>query len=312
MALTRQLITANAALAALTDEQIAALETLSQNDENTVIGARIGEIYRLMDSTIEEHLGVKRNGDEKTYKFLERAAKEISGKVKTAEQLQQQVATLTAEKTRLEDVIKKGEGNAEAAKQLEQATKDLAATKKAFNDLKAQYDTAKASHEAELFGIKVDGVLNGATAGLKFKPEFPASVTSVILAQAVAKVKGMNPEFIDDGNGGKTLVFKDANGARLNNPNNALNPYTAGELLAKELKEMGVLDESNGGGGGGTHNHRTQPTGVIDVSGCRTRSEAYSAIDKALLAKGLVVGSDEYQQQMDAAWRDNNVAQLPE
>lgn len=311
MSLTRQLITANAALAALTDEQIAALETLSQNDENTVIGARIGEIYRQMDSTIEEHLGVKRNGDEKTYKFLERAAKEVSAKVKTAEQLQQQVAALTAEKERLEGVIKKGEGNAEAAKQLEQATKDLAATKKAFNDLKAQYDTAKASHDAELFGIKVDGVLSGATAGLKFKPEFPASVTNVLLAQAVAKVKGMNPEFIDDGNGGKTLVFKDANGARLNNPNNALNPYTAGELIAKELKEMGVLDEGNGGGGG-TKPNPTKPTGVIDVSGCRTRSEAYNAIDKALLAKGLVVGSDEYQSQMDAAWKDNNVAALPE
>lgn len=311
MALTRQLITANAELASLTDAQILALETLSQNDENSVIGSRIGEIYRQMDATIEEHLGVKRNGDEKTYNFLARAAKEVAAKAKSANDLQAQIASLTAEKTRLEEVIKNGEGNAEAAKQLEQAQKDLAATKKAFNDLKNQFDADKASHEAELFGIKVDGVLSSATSGVKLKAEYPQSVTSVILAQAVAKVKGMNPEFIDDGKGGKVLVFKDANGARLNNPNNALNPYTASELIAKELKEMGVLDEGNGGGGG-TRNTTPKPQGVIDVTGCRTRREAQEAIDQALLAKGLVVGTDAYQSEMDAAWRDNNIAALPE
>ena len=52
MALTKELLTANAVLTGLTDEQITAITTLSQNDENSVIGSRIGEIYRQMDETI--------------------------------------------------------------------------------------------------------------------------------------------------------------------------------------------------------------------------------------------------------------------
>ena len=38
MALTREILVANAALSGLTDEQINAITTLSQNDENSVIG----------------------------------------------------------------------------------------------------------------------------------------------------------------------------------------------------------------------------------------------------------------------------------
>lgn len=38
--LTREIIVANAALAGLTDEQITAITTLSQNDENSVIAKK--------------------------------------------------------------------------------------------------------------------------------------------------------------------------------------------------------------------------------------------------------------------------------
>lgn len=38
--LTREILIANAALAGLTDEQIAAITTLSANDENSVIAKR--------------------------------------------------------------------------------------------------------------------------------------------------------------------------------------------------------------------------------------------------------------------------------
>ena len=45
MALTREILVANAALSGLTDEQINAITTLSQNDENSVIAKKTGEIY---------------------------------------------------------------------------------------------------------------------------------------------------------------------------------------------------------------------------------------------------------------------------
>ena len=50
--LTREILVANAALAGLTDEQIAAITTLSANDENSVIAKKTGEIYGGLDADI--------------------------------------------------------------------------------------------------------------------------------------------------------------------------------------------------------------------------------------------------------------------
>lgn len=310
--LTQEIIKQQSTLASLTDEQVSAIVTLSQNDESAVIGQRIGELYRQLDATIARETGIERNGDEKTYLYLERAAKALAERAKDADGLSKQVETLTKEKSKLEKAIAEGTGGEEAKKALTQAQKDLAAVTKQFTELKADYDNVKAQHEKELFGIKVENEINAATAGLKFKADFPASVTSVILSQAIQKVKGMNPEFIDDGKGGKTLAFKDETGAVRRNPENQLNPYTAGELLTKELKEMGVLDEGRKVTGTGTK----PPTGAegsafVDVSGARTRSEANEIITQQLMQQGLVNGSEAFQAALDQAWKDNNVAALP-
>lgn len=314
MALTRELLTANAELSGLTDAQINAITTLSQNDENSVIGSRIGEIYRNMDATIATATGIQRNGDEKTYDYLARATKDIAEKAKGVDALNTQIASLTKEKARLEKVIADGTGDAETKKALAQAQKDLAAVTKQFTDLKAEFDTAKDNHAKELFGVKIDNELSIATANVKFKPELPQSVTGVILNQAIEKVKGMHPEYIDDGKGGKTLAFKDNNGAIMRNPDNMLNPYTANDLITKELKTMGVLAEGTPKPGGGTEPDEGGGGGntTIDVSGCKTRVEAYDVISNTLMAKGLTVGSAEFENEMSQAWKDNNIASLPE
>lgn len=314
MALTRELLTANAELSGLTDAQINAITTLSQNDENSVIGSRIGEIYRNMDATIATATGIQRNGDEKTYDYLARATKDIAEKAKGVDALNTQIANLTKEKARLEKVIADGTGDAETKKALAQAQKDLAAVTKQFTDLKAEFDTAKDNHAKELFGVKIDNELSIATANVKFKPELPQSVTGVILNQAIEKVKGMHPEYIDDGKGGKTLAFKDDNGAIMRNPDNMLNPYTANDLITKELQTMGVLADGTPKPGGGTKPNVGGGGGntTIDVSGCKTRVEAYDVITNSLMAKGLTVGSAEFENEMSQAWKDNNIASLPE
>lgn len=318
MALTQQILAATAELSGLTEAQINAIITLSQNDENSVLGTRIGEIYRQMDATIASATGVQRNGDEKTYNYLERATKDIAEKAKGVDGLNNQIAALTKEKARLEKVIADGTGDAETKKALAQAQKDLAAVTKQFTDLHTEYETAKANHATELFNVKIENELSVATANIKFKPELPQSVTGVILNQAIAKIKGMNPEYIDNGNGGKVLAFKDGNGAIMRNPDNMLNPYTATDLIAKELKTMGVLDEGKPKPGGGTEPPKGGRGGnggnggTIDVSGARNRVEAYDAISNALMQQGMTVGSAEFDAAMTQAWKDNNVSSLPE
>ena len=66
--LTREILVANAALSGLSDEQITAITALSQNDENSVIAKKTGEIYGALDADILAVSGIAKNGTEKTCK----------------------------------------------------------------------------------------------------------------------------------------------------------------------------------------------------------------------------------------------------
>ena len=125
----------------------------------------------------------------------------------------------------------------------------------------------------------------------------------------------MNPEYIDDGNGGKVLAFKDASGAIMRNPNNQLNPFTPAELLTKELETMGVLEQQRQQQGGGTKTLAGGAGGggiTLDVSGAKTQSEAYELITKQLMAQGKTVGSKEFDEDMRKVWQENSINKLPE
>lgn len=307
MALTTELLNANAATAALTDEQKTAIVEMSQNDETAVIGQKTGEIYGGLDADILAASGIAKNGAEKTYDYAKRVIGEIKGQAGNADELQNQVSELTKEKARLESVIAKGGADAETKRQLDQTKADLANVTKQYTDLKTEYDNAKSEHEKALFGLKIDGEFAKATAGIKFKADLPASVTSVLLQQAVAKVKGLNPEYIDDGNGGKVLAFME-NGTPKRNPENNLRPFTAAELIAAELKTMGVLEDGrkqtgagsqggNGGNGGGSK--------TVDISGATTQDQAHEIIAKQLMEQGLINGSKEFNEAMTNAWKEN-------
>ena len=307
MALTTDLLKANAATAGLSDEQINAIVEMSTNDENTVIAKKTGEIYGGLDADILAASGISKNGTEKTFDYAKRVIGEIKTQAGNAAELQNQVSELTKEKTRLESVIAKGGADAETKRQLEQTKADLANVTKEFTDLKTKYDNSESEHQKQIFGLKLDGEFAKATANIKFKADLPASVTSVLMNQAIEKVKAMNPEYIDDGNGGKMLAFME-NGSPMRNKENNVRYYTAAELVERELKAMDVLDtgrqqtgagsqRGQGGNGGGS--------GTVDISGARTQDEAHEIIAKQLLAQGKINGSKEFEDAMQKAWSDN-------
>lgn len=304
MALTTELLRANATLAGLSEEQINAVVEMSRNDETTVIGQKTGEIYGGLDADILSASGIAKNGTEKTYDYAKRVIGEIKGQAGNS---QSQIAELTREKARLEKALADG-ADAETRKALTKANADLANVTKEYTELKTKYDNSEAEHQKALFGLKLDGEFAKATAGLKFKADLPASVTSVILAQAVEKVKAMSPEYIDDGNGGKVLAFNE-NGTTMRNPENNLRPYTATELVAKELKAMGVLDEGRKQTGAGTDPNAGGQGGkggtIADLSGARTRDEAHEILAKQLMSQGLLNGSKEFEEAMNKAWKEN-------
>ena len=309
MALTNELLKGNAATAGLSDEQISAIVELSKNDETTVIGQKTGEIYGGLDADILAASGIAKNGTEKTYDYAKRVIGEIKAQAGNATELQNQVSELTKEKARLEGVIAKGGADAETKRALEQAKADLANVTSEYATLKTKYDTAQTEHEKALFGMKIDGEFAKATSGLKFKADLPQSVVSVLTEQAVAKVKGMNPEYIDDGNGGKVLAFME-NGTPRRNPENNLRPFTAAELVAKELSTMGVLETGRKQTGAGSQggNDGQGSHGTVDLSSARTQDEAHEIIAKQLMAQGKVNGTKEFDDAMAQAWKDNRDA----
>ena len=311
--ITSEMLAQDAVLSGLSDEQKEAVVLMSKNDEETVIGDRFREVYNRLDATIAKETGIARNGDEKTYLYLERAARELAAKANSVDGLNQKVSDLTKERDRLQKALEDG-GDETVRKQLAQANKDLTSVRQQYDTLKAQYDQSQQDHATELMGVRIDNELQGAKAGLKFKAEFPQSATDALLAQALSNVKGMAPEFIDDGNGGRKLVFKGKDGEIARNPENHLEPYTAAELLKKELRAMGILDEGRKQEGGGTKPPQRQSDGnvvPVDVSMARTQNEAQEIIARQLMQQGMINGSKEFQEAMTQAWKDNNVSALP-
>ena len=306
--ITADILKANEHLAKLTDEQISSIVTLSTNDVNAEIGKKIGELYRQLDTTIDTSTGIARNGDEKTYNYIERAIKELKGGMPNADEMKGKIKTLTEEKTRLEALISEGSKDTETAKLLNQAKAELKSTKDLYIGLQTKFDEQAKTHKTELFGLRVENELTNALNGLKFKAEIPANVTKTFVNAAISKVKGLNPDYVDDVNGGKRLVFRDSNGVAISNPTN-LAPYTAAELLGNELKDIIAIKGAKGTGtqvGGGGSNNDT-----VTIGNARTQQEAMTIISKSLCAQGLTAGSKEYQTKLDAAWAENKVKSLP-
>lgn len=312
--LTIDLLNANAALSSLNDEQKQAIVTLSQNDENAVIAAKTGEIYGNLDTDILSTSGIGKNGTEKTYEYAKRVILDLKGKAENTDALQTQIRSLTQKNAALEKSIAEGNGNEQLNKELKQAKADLANVTNQFVELQKQKEEMSAKYERDIKGMQIDGAMQSAIASVKFKPELPEAATKVLMQQAIDKLKSMNPDFEDDGKGGKVIMFHDETGAVMRNIATNLNPYTAAELLNRELEQMGVLDKGRQAAGGGTQTP-TATTGNgngVSIEGAKTRTEAYDAITSVLVSQGLQPGSKEFGDAMTQAWKDNNISSLPE
>lgn len=286
--LTQEIITANESLKGLSEEQIGAIVTLSENDENEQFRVKFGEHYRQLDESIETHSGVKRNGAEKTYDFLPRA-----------------IDTMKASYEKQIETLKGQIGGDEALKsQLESVNAELKNTKEQFNDLTAKYKNLESENEKKILGYRIANDIENAKTGIKFKEGLNDKAINSLVEQTITKLKGLNPSYVEK-DGKEVLVFHDENGSPINNPENKLNPYTAKELIIKELTDLGIVAEKAKTGAGGKE---TSPKGSLTAS---TQVEAGELINQQLLAEGLVKGSRAYQTKLTQLWNEYKVSELP-
>ena len=309
MALTAVLLRANAALAGLSDEQIAAIEELSRNDENTVIGTRIGELHGQYDTDVLTVTGIAKRQGEKSYDYVKRILGDYKTKAASADALNQTIATLQTEIEGYKKTIAEGKGNEEVAKQLKDAQKQLADTQSLFEQKNAEWENKYSALNTQYQTSLIDAEFGKALSGMKFKSIYPESVQKTLIDSAKRTVLSTaKPDWLEE-NGEKKLVFRDSTGNIMTNPENKLNPFTPGELLKRELKE--VLDNGRQQTGAGTKNLQGGGSSTFDLGGATTQVAADEMIAKHLMANGYTRGSREFADEAQKIRTENGVDKLP-
>ena len=312
--LTIELLRQNSALTGLTETQLEAIQEMSRNDENTVLGAKIGALHGQYDTDILEATKIAKNQGEKSYDYLKRVLGEYKSQIAGASTWQKQLQEAQAEVARLTKKIEDGEGDTALRQQLKDAKNQVSQLQAQLQTKETELTTAKETYDKQVKGVHIDYLFGQAVSGLKFKAGIPESVQKVLLESAKAEIlaKG-TPDFIDNEKGGKTLILRDVNGVILNNPQNNLNPYTIQELvMTTSLKDAIDTGKQQPGGGTKPVTTVTTKTGAfIDFSGARTQVEADKLIEAHLLANGITRDSAEFAEQSLALRNENNISELP-
>lgn len=312
--LTIEMLRQSSDLAGLTDNQLNAIAEMSRNDENTVIGTKIGALHGQYDTDILNITGIKKKDGEKSYDYAKRVLGEYKTKAESAKTIQTQLTSAQAQVAELQSKLEKGAGDEALKHQLKDAKAQVTQLQTQLQTKETEFNTKKAEFDKTIKDTHVDYAFQAATAGLKFKSGITEPIQKTLLNAAKAEVlaKG-TPDFIEDGQGGKKLVIRGADGNILNNPKNNLNPYTLQELVMEtSLKD--VVDtgrQQTGGGTGGFGSGSGGTGGTLDLSGIKSQVEADKAIEAHLLANGLTRDSQEFSDQSMQLRTENNVASLP-
>lgn len=312
--LTIEMLRQNSALTGLSDAQLTAIAEMSRNDENTVIDTKIGALHGQYDTDILGITGIKKKDGEKSYDYAKRVLGEYKTKAESVKTVQAELDAAKAQVTELQSKLEKGAGDETLRQQLKDAKAQVAQLQTQLQTKETEFNSKKTEFETTLKNTHVDYAFQAATAGLKFKSGITESIQKTLLNAAKAEIlaKG-TPDFIEDGQGGKKLVIRGADGNILNNPKNNLNPYTMQELVMetslKDVIETGRQQQGGGTGGFGSGSGGTG--GTLDLSGIKSQVEADKAIEAHLLANGLTRDSREFADQSLQLRTENNVASLP-
>lgn len=312
MALNETVLKSNALLGTLTPEQVSAILTMSATDENTVIATRIGEIYGGLDNDVKEVSGIEKQAGEKTYNYTKRVIAEMKAKAASGSELESKMAKLAAEKADLERKIADGSVDTHVKQKLSDTEQRLTQTLAQYEADKNNWQKTLKDHEAQLTKTQVMHEFDKALNGIKFKDEklIPKAVRDTYVSAAISGIlTETQADFIDDGRGGKRLVFRDANGQIKNNPENKLNPFTAEEMIKDRIKE--ILDVAAHQTGAGSASGRATGDVAVDVSNATTQVEADEIITDYLLKKGITKDKVEFRKQMMEIRTKNNVSKLP-
>lgn len=311
--ITIEMLNQSESLKGLTDAQKLAITTLSSNDEATVIGTKIGALHGQYDADIFSISGISKADGEKTYDYLKRVLGDYKTKLDGTKTLSAQLEAQKKKVTELETKLAAGGSDEAVKQQLKDARHQVTQLQTQLTAKTEELDNAKKDYEKKEKDLQVGFAFTNATAGIKFKADVSEPVRKILLAAAKDEIlaKG-TPDFIDDCNGGKKLVLRDAAGNTLNNPKNNLNPYTIEELVMEtSLKDVIDTGKQQSGGGTKSNSSSDHRTFNLDLSTAKTQQEADIQIENYLLSTGLTRDNVEFGNKALEIRNENNVSNLP-
>lgn len=311
--ITIEMLNQSESLKSLTDAQKLAITTLSSNDEAVVIGTKIGALHGQYDADILSISGISKADGEKTYDYLKRVLGDYKTKLDGTKTLSAQLEAQKKKVTELETKLAAGGSDEVVKQQLKDARHQVTQLQAQLTAKTGELDKAKKDYEQKEKDLQVGFAFTNATAGIKFKADVSEPVKKILLAAAKDEIlaKG-TPDFIDDGNGGKKLVLRDAAGNTLNNPKNNLNPYTIEELVMEtSLKDVIDTGRQQSGGGTKPNPQSDHQTINLDLSTAKTQQEADIQIENYLLSTGLTRDNAEFGNKALEIRNENNVSDLP-
>lgn len=253
------------------DEHKTYLENFAKQKVEDAKSEVTKNIHSQYDETLNKHFGTDRNRNEKTYNFLDRKVTELKDESKQSEPLKVKIKEL-------ESAIKNNTGD-------ELLKTELQTVRNEYKKEKDIWDAKELKHLDALDTFKLDTELDKAMIGLKFKDDVPDDLKNVFIDKVKSDLV-KSAKIVDS-----KMIFVDSDGKTLVNKDNALNPFTPKEMMAKELASiLSKVDKQNG---------TIKPTTkivdgkeVLDLTdpGVKTREE----VTKYLAEMGVPRSSKEY------------------
>lgn len=293
----------------LAPDVIARIAQMSKNDEESTLGAKIGELHGRYDSDVLTASGIAKKQGEKSYDYTKRVIGVLKADAEKSGQLRQEISTANAKIAELQQTIEKG-GDAALQAKIADYKSQISVLEKNLASQKANFEKETAALKDQLTTTRVDGMFKAAIAGFNFKDSISEGIKDMVLNSAKAEVLSKyTPEFDETGN----MVFRGADKQIVRSATNGLQPSTFEELLmATSMKD--IIDTGKHQTGGGTGNQGgagNQGGSGFILDGVKTQLEANQKIEEHLLAAGYTRDSEEFAQQSLELYKENNVGNLP-
>lgn len=291
----------------LADDQAAAVLDLASAMAASAKNDLTRELYTNLEKDVLETTGKTKPDGQKTYAFFREVLSEGKSAGSKAEKARSEYEDLKAKYDALAAKSDAGDASSERTKQLEQ---ELDKAKKKAEKLEldlttksqeweAKYAEQESAREQERFS----NVVSTSTSGLKFKDGLSDYVIDLAKGDVTKKVNQYERSWTEDGR----LEFKDKDGMVLRD-NETSRPLTVKDLYERELSQSGLLaeNEQKSGAGSGTKGSTTtgSNSSVFSVDGLPDQVSANRALEDHLVAKGLSIGSFEFQREFDATYTE--------